>query len=263
MSIRIVSLIALWSMSVVRVLAAAPTVSDDRPATPSAPLEGYRLAWADEFNGETLDLSKWRHRGLGPRKGGVNVKETVRLDGDGRLILTTRKEGDVYQTAMIATHETYLTTYGYFECRVQLQQEVGHWSAFWLQSPTYGQPVGDPARAGTEIDIFEYLRRKGDAVQHTLHWDGYGEDHQSKGKVPVVPGLGKGWHTFGLLWTEDEYVFYVDGRVTWRTRDGVSRRSEYMILSLEVGEWAGDIGEAALPDHLLVDYVRVFKKAAP
>jgi hypothetical protein len=33
-----------------------------------------------------------------------------------------------------------------------------------------------------------------------------------------------------------------------------------MILSLEVGEWAGDIAEAELPDSLVVDYVRVYQR---
>jgi hypothetical protein len=35
-----------------------------------------------------------------------------------------------------------------------------------------------------------------------------------------------------------------------------------MILSLEVGNWAGDISTAELPDHLYVDYVRVYKEVA-
>jgi hypothetical protein len=54
----------------------------------------------------------------------------------------------------------------------------------------------------------------------------------------------------------------VDGKETWRTDKGVSHRPEYMILSLEVGEWAGDISKAELPDHLYVDYVRVYKNSA-
>ena len=225
--------------------------------------DGYRLAWSDEFAGKALDLDKWGHRGLGPRRDAINVKETVSLDGDGHLILTTKRAGDEYHTAMISTQGTYEPTFGYFECRVRFQKQIGHWSAFWLQSPTLGNPVGDPAKAGTEIDVFEYLRNRGDKIQHTLHWDGYGEYHKSAGKVPEIPGLTRGWHTIGFLWTGTHYVFYVDGKETWRTEEGVSRRPQYMILSLEVGKWAGDIAEAELPDHLYVDYVRVYQKMAP
>jgi beta-glucanase (GH16 family) len=224
------------------------------------PVKGYELVWSDEFNGTALDMDKWDYRALGPRKGGVNVKDTVALDGKGHLVLTTKQSGKEYHTAMIGTQGKYETTFGYFECRVKLQEEIGHWSAFWLQSPTMGREIGNPEKSGTEIDIFEYLRKRGDVVQHTLHWDGYKKDHKMLKKTPSIPGLSTGWHTFGLLWTENEYVFYIDGKETWRTDKAVSKRTEYMILSLEAGSWAGDIRKASLPDSLYVDYVRVYKK---
>lgn len=227
---------------------------------PAQPVEGYELVWSDEFDGEKLDFDKWDYRALGPRRDAINVKDTVSLDGVGRLVLTTKRSGEKYHTAMISTAGKYEPTFGYFECRVKFQTQIGHWSAFWLQSPTLGEPVGDPAKAGTEIDVFEYLRNRGDKIQHTLHWDGYGKNHKSAGKAPEISGLTQGWHTVGFLWTATHYVFYVDGEETWRTDKGVSRRPQYMILSLEVGEWAGDIAEAELPDHLHVDYVRVHQE---
>jgi len=219
----------------------------------------YKLVWSDEFDGATLDLGKWDYRQLGPRRDAINVKDTVALDGQGHLVLTTKRQADEYHTAMVGTQGTFETTFGYFEVRVKLQEQLGHWSAFWLQSPSLGQPLGDPARAGTEIDIFEYLRKDGDRVHHNLHWDGYGQHHKHSGKTVTVPGLSAGWHTVGLLWTESEYVFYIDGEETWRSSEGVSQRDEYLILSLEVGPWAGDIADATLPDHLYVDYVRVYQ----
>jgi beta-glucanase (GH16 family) len=224
------------------------------------PVKGYTLVWSDEFNDTALDMTKWDYRNLGPRRDAVNAKDTVALNGEGHLVLTTKRNGNAYHTAMIGTQGKYETTFGYFECRVHLQEQLGHWSAFWLQSPSLGKVIGDPAQSGTEIDIFEYLRRYKDICHHNLHWDGYGEHHKSKGKKALVPGLSKGWHTIGLLWTEREYVFYVDGKETFRTNQAVSHRSEYMILSLEGGKWAGDIADAALPDSLYVDYVRVYKR---
>ena len=229
-------------------------------ATAGAHAADANLIWSDEFDGAELDTTKWSYRQLGPRKGGVNVKEAVRLDGQGHLAITTTKAGDKYHTGMIGTEGKFEHAFGYWECRVKLQASIGHWSAFWLQSPTLGKPVGDVAKAGTEIDIFEFLRKRGDKIQHTLHWDGYGKDHQSEGKVADVAGLTKGWHTVGLEWTKSEYVFYVDGKETWRTAKGVSHRPEYIILSLEVGPWAGDIAKATLPDSALFDYVRVYKQ---
>jgi len=222
----------------------------------------YKRVWSDEFEGAKLDPGKWDYRQLGPRRDAVNVKETVALDGKGHLILTTRRSGDQVHTAMIGTQGKFETTFGYVECRVKLQEQIGHWSAFWLQTPTMGQHIGDPAKAGAEIDIFEYLRKDVDLIRHNLHWDGYGEHHKHSGKNARIAGLEKGWHTVGLLWTDTQYVFYVDGKETWRTTDGLSQRDQYIILSLEVGKWAGAIADATLPDHLYVDYVRVYQKNA-
>lgn len=109
--------------------------------------------------------------------------------------------------------------------------------------------VGNEGRDGTEIDIMEKPWLD-DRINYALHWDGYGKDHKSKGTVVKVPGVMEGWHTFGLCWKADEYVFYVDGKETWRTNaGGVSQVPEYIKLSDEIGDWAGDIKKAELPDE--------------
>ena len=103
-------------------------------------------------------------------------------------------------------------------------------------------------------DVPDHKRRDG-----WLHWDGYGKEHKSEGKVASVPGVMEGWHTFALLWKADEYVFYVDGKETWRTKaGGVCQVPLYIKLSDEIGDWGGDIIKAKLPDKFLVDYVRVY-----
>jgi len=239
-------------------LACSPPKENQSPAAIAA--KGYDLFWADEFDGAVLDSTKWRHYHPGKRRDAVNVEHAVTLDGQGHLVIATSRSGDDYHTGMIATRDKFATAFGYFECRARLQQQVGHWSAFWLQTPTMGKEIGNPAVSGTEIDIFEYLCNFGDSLVHNLHWDGTDAHHKTVGSGAVVPGLSEGWHSFGLQWSEQEYVFYVDGRQTWRTDQAVSMRDQFIILSLEVGEWAGDIARAVLPDSLLVDYVRVYKK---
>ena len=235
------------------VLAALPNLSSSVP-------QGYNLVWADEFDAAALDPAKWDYRGLGPRRDAINVKDCVALDGEGHLVLTTKRAGGEYHTAMIDTAGKFEPLFGYFECRVKMQKQPGHWSAFWLQSPSMGQFIGRPQKGGAEIDIFEYLTKFGDRTQHALHWDGYGPDLKSATAMADVPGLSDGWHTVGFLWTPQEYVFSVDGRETWRTDKAVSHRAEYIILSLEVGPWGGKIAEAKLPDQFLVDYVRVYQR---
>ena len=228
--------------------------------TSAIPVKGYQLFWSDEFDGNTLDFNKWDYRGLGPRRSAVNVKESVLLDGRGHLALRTEKQSDEYHTAMIGTQGKFETTFGYFEVKAKLQTQIGHWSAFWLQSPTMGQKIGNPNEAGAEIDIFEYLRKEGDEVRHAIHWDGYLKDHKKDTSKVFISGLSQGWHTFGLLWTKEKYAFYIDGNETWSTKQGVSHRDQYIILSLEVGNWAGDASKANFPDFYYIDYVRVYKE---
>jgi beta-glucanase (GH16 family) len=268
----LVVLPALLAISLVRVSAPRSPASTGAPAagaqqsvgavTPGSgpPSPDYRLVWSDEFDGTALDSSRWDYRGLGPRRDAVNVKEAVALDGEGHLVLTTTRAGNEYHTAIIGTEGKFEIRYGYFEARVRMQSQRGHWSAFWLQSPTMGARVGDPGESGAEIDVFEYLVSRANRLQHTLHWDGYGKDHKTAQKIVEVPSLTSGWHTVGFLWSEKEYAFSVDGRRTWRTSEAVSHRAEYLILSLEVGTWAGDIATATLPDRFLVDYVRAYQR---
>ncbi len=232
------------------------------------PPKGYKLVWSDEFNGDKLDESKWGFHGLGRRRDAINVKEAVRLDGRGNLVITTSKvevDGKAqYHTAIIDTRRKFEHTFGYWEARVQLQKQEGHWSAFWLMpAGKFGDPVGDPARGGVEVDVMEYHSRWIDKAQHTLHWDGYGKDHKSTHADSVTKGLHDGFHTFGVLWTKEKYVFFVDERQVWETGKAVSHSPEYALLSLEVGRWAGDIAKAIVPDSILVDYVRVYDPVEP
>lgn len=220
----------------------------------------YSLVWNDEFEGFYLDSSKWSYRALGPRRKGVNVTENVRLDGNGNLEILTTKSGSNYNTSMISTQGKFKARYGYFEARVFLQKESGHWSSFWLQSDLIDNgPVDGPSKSGVEVDIMEYLAKDNLSMHHAVHWNGYGVHHKSVGKVSSIDSFG--WHVFGLLWDESGYKFYIDGKFVWDFSSVVSNIAQYIIISLEVDEWGGDISNANLPDGLLVDYVRVYQRA--
>ncbi len=54
----------------------------------------WKLAWNDEFNGSEVDQSKWELCGDWKRRDGFWVKEDSYLDGQGNLILRTKKDGD-------------------------------------------------------------------------------------------------------------------------------------------------------------------------
>jgi beta-glucanase (GH16 family) len=232
-------------------------------APPEIPVSGYRLVWADEFNGTQLDTNKWGFRQLGPRREAVNVRDTVALDGQGHLILTTRMVTNAIHTAMISTDGKFAAKYGYFECRVKLQRTHGNWSAFWLQSPKLGTVLNDTRRSGAEIDIYECFTVRWNAIVHNLHWNGYRQHHRHVGSGKVeVPGLSRGFHTFGVEWTPEAYQFFVNGRPTWRTTEAVSGIEQFIILSLEVGAKEAKVARATpgFVDETCFDYVRVYQK---
>ena len=219
--------------------------------------QSWRLAWSDEFEGDAVDTSKWEVLGDWKRRDGYWVKEDAYLDGKGNLILRTKKDGDRYTCGAVRTRGRFEHRYGYWVCRCKFPEQPGHWPAFWLQADGVGK-VGDGGRDGTEIDVMEKPWRD-DRTTQNLHWDGYGKEHQSTGTKFTVPGLSEGFHTFGLLWTTTEYVFYVDGHETWRSdAGGVSQVPQFAKLTEEIGEWGGDITKANLPDYFVADYVRVY-----
>lgn len=223
------------------------------------PPEGktWKLIWNDEFDGTELDESKWETPPDAPRRDGWWMRRAVSLDGEGNLVIKTFKDGDRYVDGCVRTRGKFERAFGYYVARIRLQKQPGHWSAFWLHNQSVNQ-VGDEGRDGSEIDIMEKPWLD-DRINHAIHWDGYGKEHQSASKEVHAPGVLEGFHTYSLLWTPDEYVFYVDEKETWRTKaGGVCQVPLYIKLSDEVGDWGGDIKEAKLPDEFLVDYVRVY-----
>ena len=234
----------------------ADTRQEFMPPIPAG--KEWKLAWADEFDGRKVDESKWEIMGDWRRRDGFWVKEDAYLDGEGHLILRTKKDDDRYTSGAVRTQGKFEHAFGYWVCRCKFGKEEGHWSAFWLFArPGVGR-VGDEGRDGTEIDIMEKPWRE-DKITQNLHWDGYGKDHKHAGTTVTIPGVSEGFHTFGFHWKRDEYVFYVDGKETWRTSaGGVSQVPQFIKLTDEIGKWGGDITRAKLPDYFVVDYVRVY-----
>ena len=159
------------------------------------------------------------------------------------------------------TYGIFEQAYGYFEARCRLQPAVGCWSAFWLMCDS--QPsVGNGGKDGAEIDIFESPWFNQGLIQSAIHWDGYGESHQSAGSPQYyLPNMYDDFHTFALEWTQTEYIFYVDGQEFWRTDvGGICEVPCYLLLTVEAGTWGGELLEEQMPACFIVDYVRVYKQ---
>ena len=220
---------------------------------------GYSLAWEDNFDGNELDATKWKVRGLGKRRLDWVTKEAVKVE-DGYLKLYAMKKGDTLMSSAVGTQGLFMSKYGFYECRAKLQKSPGVWGAFWLQSAQISQGE-DPAVYGAEIDVMECFKKLGDdIVSHNVHW-AYGPHQQSThGMQSYLKGVSEGFHLFALEWLPDKYIFYVDGYRFYEVTKGISNIEEYMILSMEYPGDPAEIAKTVFPDEFVVDYVRVYKK---
>jgi beta-glucanase (GH16 family) len=250
----------------------------DLPRTPSGPpvdLTGYELVFEDEFDGDSLNLEKWSHRGLGRRAGGYIGESQVRVE-DGNLIikgeyLEDGAYGPGWYAGMIKVKENY--RYGYYEIRCIVNPGGGFWSAFWLQSNySYTPEISRGGVGGAEIDIMEAmaydsgpLKRNG--INHTIWVSGMtGDPTNGTGLNKQACGVFKGkniyeeYNTYGLKWDENEYIFYVNGIETARTSfaDGTSKVPEEVIVSLCIPEEVKH--EKNFTTEFIVDYVRIYQQ---
>ena len=250
----------------------------------------FKLVWQDEFDGTELDTSKWDYRmSMMGKMHPAWTDRGVHLDGNSNAVFTlmTDENGNpvssqlqtgynfmdepVQKTKFLKSHlqwtigklhqNKFTHTYGYYECRCRLQQKLGWWSAFWIQSPIIGASL-DPAESGTEIDIMESFS-PGTIASHNAFTGGYGLD-MKRAKVGGLDLDEKEFHRFGVLWDETGYTFYIDGVEDGHISEYVSHRPEFILISTEVRGYRYEdhkpIPEAFenLGDTFLVDYVRVF-----
>jgi len=253
----------------------------------------WKLVWNDEFDGDTLDGSKWDYRmSMMQQRWPAWTDKGVHLDGrsncvftllmeDGRPVSSQLQTGyNFMDTPLVKTRfgndhlqwtigklnkDKFLKKYGYFECRCRLQKRTdAWWSAFWIQSPTIGADA-DPAYTGTEIDVMECFTA-GRIAGHNAITGGYGLDMVSA-KTGGVEGLDMdAWHYFGLLWDETGYTFYVNGVEDGKIEKYISRRPQFILISTEVKGYRGENHQPvaaafdAVGDTFLVDHVRVFDR---
>lgn len=233
-------------------------------------LDGYELVFCDEFEGDSLDLTKWEYRKNGERRGGYNHPDQVSVS-NGNLIFTAeygeKEYGEGWYAGMIKLTEEY--KYGYFEIRCIANESKDFWSAFWMTTEgVYDHDISKGGVGGAELDIFESFSsikkpRNKKAISSTVYCNGSDSDPNEIDSQRItkeyVKTLRSDYNTFGMLWTENEYVFYINGKETGRTSfgSGVSEVGENVIVSLEIpDEITLDKSETT---QFIVDYVKIYQ----
>ena len=155
--------------------------------------------------------------------------------------------GQEYGSGLTTTELRFDAQEGYVEIRADVPSQQGFLSAFWLL-PADGD-------WSSEIDVLEIHGSDPDRL-YTNVW----EDGVSNSESIVIPGLGDGFHTYGLLWTADTITWLVDGVVV-REIPNTVQESMYLAISLAVDTtWTGPTDATTdFSDALVIDYVRVYE----
>ncbi len=241
-------------------------------AVAEAPAKG-RLLLDENFNGTSLDTSRWSPCYWWSSDGCTNagnnelewyVPEQVKV-ADGTLSLVAQpktvtgldgKQFD-YVSGLISglspDRTLFSFQYGYVESRVWVPKGQGLWPALWMLPTT--------RKSLPEIDIFETVGEKPRVVDMTTHWLENGKSKQDGVKLGV-PDFTSGWHTIGLEWKPSSLTWYVDGVARFRvTRDAaIPHEPMYLLANLAVGGvfTKSPNGSTPFPSALKVDYIKVW-----
>lgn len=219
---------------------------------PNTNLSAQTLIWSDEFNGTSLDTTKWDIVDKEDWYDAWYAPHNVEVS-NGTLKLHSQEElynGKHWTGAKI--EGKYHPEYAYLEARVRhTEADAKIWSAWWTigwENNTWKWPP--------EFDIFEFGTHFADSPLHNYHWD-TGSGHQFDGNVTGLDETE--WHTYGVYWTESQSaVFYVDGLISY-VANGPAEGAQlpaFMLLSSSPNR--DDHYSGNLLADMEVDYVRVY-----
>jgi beta-glucanase (GH16 family) len=197
----------------------------------------------------------------------------VYIDGNGHLVIQPRDVNGTWLSGRMNTEGKQNFTYGILEASIQLPNTTnqGLWPAFW----TLGSDITTvPWPSCGEADIMENWSPQVDggagpsgnnSTIHTMETggDGVGERYT----FPSGQAGDTAFHTYGVIWTQNEMQFFVDNASepfftatpsslpsgdTWPFNQDI-----FTILNVAVGgTLGGSITNLTNPGPMTVDYVR-------
>ena len=217
---------------------------------PSSVASGYKMTWHDEFDGNTLDTTKWGYQygcfdpaqrsqvnytdspeNVSVRDGYLNLTarySQTKTKWDGTQIPRTCKDGStVYDAPFTSGMITTKTKDGkvlyaapgtgfYAEARIKLPTARSSWSSFWATGTKGGWP------GNGEIDIFESKGYDPSFLMSNIHTPRVGNPKKTQQHQGMMHGdtatSQSEFHTYGVLKTADAIEFYFDGALTHRVK---------------------------------------------
>jgi beta-glucanase (GH16 family) len=247
----------------------------------------------DEFNGSSLDKSKWFTEEFAGHGQGTFRAESVFYKAEGvtvnnntlnitveRIPNQDDKTGVVLplRTGRIQSKQSFL--YGRFEFKAKLPRGAGLWPAIWMRTP-YGQPFNG------EIDILEGRGSHPNVIQSTLHpwvngveprsycawllvqsqpddkvYHGTGCDRVDN-KIHLSGDLASGYHIYTMEWVPGKITWFLDGQQYYQVTERVPSIPMTIVMNVSFSHnWDGGSPDTTpLPQSLSVKYVRVYPMA--
>jgi len=269
--------------------------STSRPTTPTNnsnkdyefdPGDEWELFWSDEFNGTTLDTSKWEYE-VGTAGHYTEKKENVTVQS-GNLVITARhadprtNQGKSFTTGAVNSSRKFSFQYGRLEFRARLPYGEGVFPALWTMGDYYLTTTDEKGwpRCG-EIDVMEFIGGGSEAEKYTdpanklstcnLHWGVNRDAHKAIGttNAKIMDGIwADAYHIFAIEWDEKSIKWYRDDRLIIE-RDindpdmlDSFHQKHWIIMNVALCDFEPDIANETtpLPQSMFVDYVRVYKK---
>jgi len=225
----------------------------------------WQLIWSDEFNGSTIDLTKWSFEvncsgsGNGEHQCYTNRKENAFIE-QGVLKIVALNESFTgpalhdddpsyhsstnrtlpFTSARLRSKNKGDWTFGRFEIRAKLPQGQGTWPAIWMLPTAWA--YGGWAGSG-EIDIMEAVNLKTQSdqdgaileqeearVHGTLHYGRAWPENVYSGKDFLLPNgvnPADNFHVYTIEWQEGEIRWYVDN-IHFATQRDTGWYTQYM-----------------------------------
>ena len=229
----------------------------------------WGLAWADEFDGTTLDAGVWI-----AVEGAVNVNNEfeyytpsdVYLE-NGSLVLKSEKRslgGRLYTSGEVRTGlNRAVHTGSAIEWRTEIPTGKGIWPANWLVNTPCDGLGGCGSSWPPEIDVME-VRGSLPNNNYMTHWWGTYPNQQHETTEYSGTTLSSGFHTYRLEWFADSIVWYIDGAQRAKHTSNITVGNLQLVMNTAVGGAfdGGPDATTVFPQYHRIDYVRVYRDTA-
>lgn len=230
-------------------------------AGPPAELKEWHMVWNDEFDGNSVDQTKWHIEDAALIKNNelqYYTPQNVYVH-DGVLTLKSEKKrmGDRdYCSGLVETKGKFSFQYGRVEVRAKLPGTQGLWPAHWLLPANAAWPP--------EIDIMELVGRNPHVIHMTNHYGIYPRNRWEGGTY-TGPDYTKDFHTFAVEWGPDAIRWHIDGVQRFSATANIPQEHFFIILNTAVGGNMPGNPDATtvFPQYHDIDYVRVYVRETP